>query len=115
MPNDPSETESLLPSGSTSRGHANRQRSAHTPLLSDSGVRRSRARDSIWTLSLFSVIVFLLTWAIIFRGFHNPFQASSERAKLPKDPLERAKALLSAHPLIDGVSRTGILITSNAC
>lgn len=55
-------------------------------------------------MSIFSIIVFLVTWRIIFGGFYRPPFHRHAAVNLPKDPLERAKALLETVPLIDGVS-----------
>lgn len=100
MPGEPSETDSLLPSGSSRAAGSMSGRRTH--LLSSERLRKSRS--SVLTVAIFSVVVFLLTWGIIFRGFTTPFGRGLPPAVLPKDPLERAKALLDRSPLIDGVS-----------
>ena len=102
MPGDPSETDSLLPSGSSSRA-AGPSSDRHGHLGKRDRLRRHQS--SVLAVALFSIVVFILTWGIVFRGFQKPFGRGLPPAVLPKDPLERAKALLDRSPLIDGVGR----------
>ncbi|KAK9899448.1 hypothetical protein P389DRAFT_48660 [Cystobasidium minutum MCA 4210] len=98
MPGEPSETDSLLPSGSSSRA-AGSSSDRHGQRRRD---RLRRHRSSVLAVALFSIVVFILTWGIVFRGFQKPFGRGLPPASLPKDPLERAKALLDRSPLVDG-------------
>lgn len=99
MSHTASETDSLLPKSGPSASNGR----AH--FLSRERLRRSRS--SVLAVGLFSIVVFLLTWGVVLEGFKHPFGFGRGAAptQLPKDPLERAKALLDKHPLIDGVSR----------
>lgn len=106
MPQGASETDSLLPTASASDAAAAPEgRRPHR--LSRERLRSSRS--SILAVAVFSVVVFILTWGIIFRGFQGPFGRGAPPVELPKDPLERAKALLDQHPLIDGVGSYEII------
>ena len=97
MPQTASETDSLLPTS----GPAASSGRAH--FLSRERLRRSRS--SVLAVALFSLVVFLLPWGVVLEGFQHPFGRGAAPVQLPKDPLERAKALLDKHPLIDGVSK----------
>lgn len=99
MTGEPSERDSLLPSGSSSRAAGSA--SGSRQVLSRRRLRKHRS--SILAVAVFSLVVFLLTWVLVFRGFQRPWGRGHPPAKLPKDPTERAKALLDRHPLIDGV------------
>jgi hypothetical protein len=106
----PSERDRLLPTSSTSDGfgHASRRKSG--------GHVEGDASDSrnIGTILLFSTVAFLVIWVTTFQGFYtpwNPREWHEEPAALPEDPLERAHALLSRHPLIDGVGRPASALT----
>lgn len=98
MPRDPTETDRLLPTAVSSDPAD--PTSGRTQLLNRE--RRRRSQSSVLAVALLSLAIFLLTWGVIFEGFQSPFGRSVPAEQLPEDPLERAKALLDEHPLIDG-------------
>lgn len=81
------------------------------PLLpSSDGARTSRARRGLVQAAIFSVIAFLVIWLVTFRGFRSPWSTYEPvPEELPRDPLERARALLKLQPVIDGVCIIGTL------
>ena len=100
----------LLPTSSTDDGFGRASR------RKGSGNVQGDASDSrnIGTILLFSVVAFLVIWVTTFQGFYtpwNPREWHHKPAALPEDPLERARALLSQHPLIDGVGRRALALT----
>lgn len=104
MPRDPTETDRLLPTAVSSDPAD--PTSGRTQLLNRE--RRRRSQSSVLAVALLSLAIFLLTWGVIFEGFQSPFGRSVPAEQLPEDPLERAKALLDEHPLIDGVSTSRV-------
>lgn len=59
------------------------------------------------TATLFCTLFFLAAWILLCNGGNgHPWYSNKTRssAPLPKDPLERATALLERFPFIDGMS-----------
>lgn len=96
-----SEREPLLPSNASVASADQASSGSH------------RARDKTRTVALFSIVIFVLIWVSTFSGFRTSWYTPAPQP-LPKDPLERARAILEQNPLIDGVSKFRSRLSRNS-